>query len=158
MGESSNGSQPKKSEPVSTVSIDPGLAGDMKSRHGDALLDSHSRVTITLPDQHVTLPLSLNELTFIGRQEAGSSYLLDLDLSPYDAHAQGVSRVHAVIRLAHSVLMITDLDSRNGTYLNGERLPAHQPRILRDGDEIRLGNLLLQLHFGDQPPSSTHKT
>ena len=35
----------------------------------------------------------------------------------------------------------------NGTFLNGQRLVPNQPRILRDGDEIRLGHLVLYVRF-----------
>jgi hypothetical protein len=31
--------------------------------------------------------------------------------------------------------------------LNGQRLIADQPRILRDGDEIRLGKLIAHVYF-----------
>ena len=44
-------------------------------------------------------------------------------------------------------LHIVDNDSANGTYLNGQRLVARQPRILRDGDDIRLGHLVVRVTF-----------
>lgn len=49
----------------------------------------------------------------------------------------GISRHHAkVVTLANGVLMVKDLDSTNGTYVNGERIQAHP---IEDGDRIRLG-------------------
>ena len=44
--------------------------------------------------------------------------------------------------------------SHNGTYLNGQRLIAHQPRVLRDGDDIRLGFLVLRVKFVRVPITS----
>jgi hypothetical protein len=49
-----------------------------------------------------------------------------------------VSRVHAVLENFGLAWSIRDLGSRNGTYVNGEKITAE--RILRSGDELRLGN------------------
>jgi len=38
-------------------------------------------------------------------------------------------------------IQVMDLSSANGTFLNGVRIQSHQPRVLRDCDEIRLGLL-----------------
>lgn len=46
------------------------------------------------------------------------------------------SRRHAILRVEGSVTEIEDLDSSNGTLLNGKKV--HR-RALRDGDEIRIG-------------------
>ena len=49
-----------------------------------------------------------------------------------------VSRVHAVLENFGSAWSIRDLGSRNGTYVNGEKIIAEW--VLRSGDELRLGN------------------
>jgi len=49
--------------------------------------------------------------------------------------ANAVSRNHAEIRRTGHGYLIADLESRNGTFLNGERLGT-DPHPLRDGDEI----------------------
>jgi len=46
---------------------------------------------------------------------------------------------------------VVDLDSTNGTFLNGMRIMPHQPRILRDGDEIRLGLLKIIVKLPNVP-------
>ena len=71
----------------------------------------------------------------------------DIDLSVYAAADKGVSRRHATIIRRENNLNIVDNDSPNGTYLNGQRLVANQPRVLRDGDEVRLGHLVLRVSF-----------
>lgn len=53
-----------------------------------------------------------------------------------------VSRHHARIRVTGLDATIEDLESKNGTYLRGERLQAPAP--LADGDEIRLGSVLVK--------------
>jgi predicted component of type VI protein secretion system len=50
---------------------------------------------------------------------------------------EAVSWHHLEIENRGGVLMATDLDSRNGTALNGE--PLNRPRRLRDGDTLVLG-------------------
>jgi hypothetical protein len=52
-------------------------------------------------------------------------------------HDETVSRLHAVFENLEFAWSIRDLGSRNGTYLNGERISAE--RVLRSGDEVRVG-------------------
>lgn len=52
-------------------------------------------------------------------------------------HDETVSRLHAVLENLENAWSIRDLGSRNGTYLNGERITAE--RVLRSGDEVRVG-------------------
>ncbi|WP_433716149.1 FHA domain-containing protein [Nocardia sp. CA-084685] len=63
---------------------------------------------------------------------------IDLGIAPIDA---GVSRTHAILRIAESGITITDLGSTNGTSLNGSEdlIPAEVPVPLRSGDRIHLG-------------------
>jgi DNA-binding winged helix-turn-helix (wHTH) protein len=53
--------------------------------------------------------------------------------------AATVSRRHARITVAEGRATIEDLQSRNGTWLEGERIDSVRP--LADGDEIRLGRV-----------------
>jgi predicted component of type VI protein secretion system len=54
-----------------------------------------------------------------------------------------VSRRHAEIQISNGDIAISDLGSTNGTFVNGERID--QPRTLRDGDEVRIGAVVLRL-------------
>ncbi len=54
-----------------------------------------------------------------------------------------VSWNHLEIENRGGVLMATDLDSRNGTALNGE--PLDRPRRLRDGDTLIVGSHRLEV-------------
>jgi len=54
--------------------------------------------------------------------------------------AAGVSRHHARI-IANSAPTIEDLGSKNGTYLHGR--PITTPQLLNDGDQIRLGSVVM---------------
>ncbi len=59
-----------------------------------------------------------------------------------------LSRRHASITRTKTGFVLTDLGSTNGTFINGEALPAHTPRRLTGGDEIVLGGSV-SLRFED---------
>ena len=68
----------------------------------------------------------------------GRSSTCDVVINDYS-----VSKVHA--RIAHDVhlqrTMVTDLGSRNGTFMDEHRLEKGRPALIRSRDEIRLGRL-----------------
>lgn len=53
----------------------------------------------------------------------------------------GLSRRHALIENEEDQYYLTDLDSRNGTYLKGHRQEPGERILLQSGDEIRFGNV-----------------
>lgn len=63
-------------------------------------------------------------------------------------HDATVSRVHAVLENLGFAWSIRDVGSRNGTYLNGEKISAE--RVLRSGDELRMGSSRLIFWEGKQ--------
>jgi len=58
-----------------------------------------------------------------------------------------ISRAHACIQVERTGCTVRDLDSHNGTWVNGH--PVTQPQALHDGDIIRCGDSLLV--FRQQP-------
>jgi len=68
--------------------------------------------------------------------------------------ASGVSRHHARIVLADEHASVEDLGSKNGTYLGGQRVTS--PRQLADGDQIRLGPVVVT--FRIPPPAGSTET
>jgi hypothetical protein len=71
----------------------------------------------------------------------------EIDLTPCKATEMGVSRRHAKLTRQHDTVMVQDLGSMNGTFLNGQKLLPHQPRVLRHEDELSLGHLALRVSF-----------
>lgn len=79
----------------------------------------------------------------------GSRYLIyapfhigrhpDNDLQLTD---QNISRFHAIIEPRQEGFLLRDLGSRNGTYVNGQRV---QEAWLQKGDQIRIGKIRLRL-------------
>ena len=68
----------------------------------------------------------------IGRSDEGEIVLLD----------PSVSRAHAVIEIVRGAAVVRDLDSTNGTFVNGRRVTS---RSLKSGDELRFGNTRMLL-------------
>ena len=53
---------------------------------------------------------------------------------------RSVSRMHAQIDEAQGKLFLYDLNSTNGTFVNGQRIKAEE-REIKEGDEIQIGNV-----------------
>jgi len=87
------------------------------------------------------------EEIIIGRKDPDTGESPDVDLLDYGAVEKGVSRRHAAIVLRDGSLQLMDRNSPNGTFLNGQKLVPNQPRVLRDGDDVRLGHLVLRVKF-----------
>ncbi|NDJ53632.1 MAG: FHA domain-containing protein [Chloroflexi bacterium] len=119
----------------------------IKSGWGTATFENHNQIIIHIEERPDPIVALLSDEFTIGRMDKASGTAPDLDLGPFNAGERGVSRMHAVLRRGDDVVSIVDLDSSNGTYLNGQRLAAHQPRLLRDGDEIRVGRLVMHIYF-----------
>ncbi|MCC7362436.1 MAG: FHA domain-containing protein [Anaerolineales bacterium] len=82
----------------------------------------------------------------LGR-EGQEQVVPDVNLNAYGAREKGVSRVHAALRRDRNQVLLIDLGSTNGTRLNDRSLTAHQAVKVENGDEIRLGKLLLKISF-----------
>lgn len=81
----------------------------------------------------------------IGRTAEGQPILPDVDLSRFEAYAQGVSRLHASIKVFNQRVVITDLGSSNGTRVNGQKIVPHVDYPLNHGDMIALGKFTIQI-------------
>ena len=71
--------------------------------------------------------------TVIGRKGA--------DIALEDAE---VSRHHCIIEARERFINLKDLDSTNGTFLEGERVRA---AVLQEGADFRIGSSLIRLTF-----------
>ena len=76
--------------------------------------------------------VELGQEVAIGRQDA--------DLVVEDPE---VSRRHAVLRRSGGSVIVEDLDSTNGTFVNGERIRS--PITVGPGDQVRVGRTTLEI-------------
>ncbi|MBW8012643.1 MAG: FHA domain-containing protein [Chloroflexi bacterium] len=98
------------------------------------------------------LPLVGRDEFTIGRVSEGQSILPDIDLTPYEAYSQGVSRLHATIKIQGDDLMIIDLGSSNGTRINNNKVTPHEEREIQHGDVIALGQFKIQALLRQDEP------
>lgn len=113
---------------------------------GAGLLDGSGLIELEIGDERLVIPLE-TRVTF-GRDFESKPGIPSVDLSRFNALDAGVSRRHATLqRNAEGQVMLMDLGSTNGTFLNQERLQLLKEYPLQDGDEIYLGSLRVILHF-----------
>lgn len=81
----------------------------------------------------------------IGRLDIAHGIFPDLDLTPDGGLEGGVSRRHCKIHQRSPTYLVEDVGSANGTFLNGKRLTPYLPHVLKDGDELQLGHIKLEI-------------
>jgi pSer/pThr/pTyr-binding forkhead associated (FHA) protein len=108
-----------------------------------------SQVSFLIPSSGRRVNLSLDEAIYIGRADPAKNNYPELDLTEDNGAEYGVSRLHAAVKLSHQGVVITDLNSTNGTILNNFRLPSDLPYPLHSGDELRFGYLLVNVFLED---------
>ncbi|MBL8910234.1 MAG: FHA domain-containing protein [Archangium sp.] len=84
----------------------------------------------------------LSDRTSMGRHPNNTLRLVDRE----------VSKEHCVIEKVGATYLLRDLNSSNGTFVNGRKVRELR---LRDGDEIALGNSRLVFHDGGGQPGHT---
>lgn len=102
-------------------------------------------VSLHLIETGMILHLSGQTEFTIGRVVEGQSILPDVDLSPYEAYAHGVSRLHIALKLNNQRVFITDLGSSNGTRVNGQKILPNVDYPLNHGDVVSLGKFKIQV-------------
>lgn len=79
------------------------------------------------------------DVLLVGRASKLDRVFPEIDLTAADPESY-VSRRHALILRRHGGFAIEDLDSANGTYLNGStRVGPHILAALKDGDRVMFG-------------------
>ncbi|MFM7270766.1 MAG: FHA domain-containing protein [Actinomycetes bacterium] len=102
-------------------------------------------VTVEGPGERDTVYID-GDVALIGRSPESDVRLTDLR----------VSSTHARIERVGGKWRIEDLGSTNGTKVDGERLPPHEPRDLPDQARIEVGPCVIQVHLlGDIAEETT---
>lgn len=117
---------------------------------GDPSLAIHTvnhRLQLALADSTSVITLQAVPEMIIGRGDKLTEFSPEIDLTELGAYRLGISRRHARLTYKNERLYLRDLDSRNGTSVNGLRLEGSEMRVIRHGDTIQLGNLRLQVRF-----------
>ena len=81
------------------------------------------------------MPMKIKPLRFpyiIGKSRYSCDFCIDSAV---------VSRVHMRIMEELDDYLIEDLNSTNGTFLNGEKLEGHKPHPIEAGDKVTIANI-----------------
>ncbi len=99
------------------------------------------RLVVRMLEHDHVIATPIKPRLIIGR--GGSERQPDIDLMAFDASECGVSRWHAAFHYDENegVVYIEDLNSTNGTRLNGFQIETARRYRLRSGDEIELGKV-----------------
>jgi len=146
---------PNWSEPPATTTfVDTGRTRAMSLGQAEAARVPPEGLTRLKPGQLALLISGAPQAVILeGRaeyvlgREGQEQVVPDVNLNAYGAREKGVSRVHAALRRDHRQVLLIDLGSTNGTRLNGQTVTAHQAVKVENGDEIRLGKLMLKINF-----------
>lgn len=98
-----------------------------------------------------TIQVQVHESMLIGRGDVQRGVYPDVDLLPYGGQIKGVSREHALVIAKDNRITLRDLNSVNGTRLNDHVLTPGQEYRLRDGDNLTIGQVQLQVRFAVLP-------
>jgi hypothetical protein len=109
------------------------------------IASAEAAVSLHLVESGMILHLSNQSEFTVGRVVEGQPILPDVDLSPYEAYAQGVSRLHAALKVNNQRVFITDLGSSNGTRVNGQKIMPNVDFPLNHGDVVALGKFKIQV-------------
>lgn len=102
-------------------------------------------ITLRMLDFDRSMQLSGRSEYSLGRAAKGQPILPDFDLTEFDAYQQGVSRLHAAIKVGLQRIVIMDLRSANGTRVNGQKILPNVDYPIKHGDVIALGKLKIQV-------------
>lgn len=117
----------------------------IESGNGNSILPLTANVILQFEPSGVCLSLPLQRRVMLGRSSSPDSEMLDL--TPFDAYRLGVSRQHCMLERRNSRLILIDLGSANGTYLNGTLITPGQGRQVAHGDTLMLGQLRCMVRF-----------
>ncbi len=70
---------------------------------------------------------------------------------------EGVSRQHCAFSVSNRSVSIRDLGSKNGTWVNGERTPPHQPVALSNGAVLHTGDASFKFIAHGDAEASYHE-
>jgi hypothetical protein len=132
------------------------LAADRARREdGDVVRSEPLTLSLRIGNPPRELRMALVKPIRLGRIDPLKEIYPDVDLTDDQAAHYGVSREHACIFGRATFIGIEDLGSTNGTLLNGKRLAPYLPERLKDGDQLQLGKLRIEVRFKVQHPQET---
>lgn len=131
--------------PISTRQLPDELLPEQRA--GTDQLGPENVVILQVENDETPIVVQLRSELVLGRVTEQSDTTTYLNLTPYGAQEQGVSRRHARLLRDGKEVYLMDLNSTNGTQLNDEPLPSSVEKRLRDGDKLTLGRMRVYVYF-----------
>ncbi len=134
--------------------LHPPMSEDRVARAQTSRLAAPWRLLLQIGGQNqTTVGIEVKDRIVLGRSDPVANFYPDLDLSPYGGQEGGVSRRHASIIQDddNKALYLEDLNSTNGTRINGFSLEPRRRYRLRDGDDLEFGRVRMTLRFVRSP-------
>ena len=101
-----------------------------------------STIRFVVSGSLAVIPLHDIDQAVIGRSDGAGTPIIDL--TPHGGgQGHGVSRRHAQVTVLGSQVVILDLNSTNGTHVNGKPISTKTPVPLADGDTVDVGEVTL---------------
>lgn len=123
--------QPQESDELSSVAVQPETSETAPTA---VLVHRESSTSFEIPASGDVL---------VGRRDPITGIQPEVDLSSVDPE-RSCSRQHAkIIRDGARYLLVEDIGTTNGTFLDGERLDTGVPVELQSGGEVRFGTVTL---------------
>ncbi len=104
-------------------------------------------IRLKIGDKKRLVEVPLDKPIHLGRLDPASDIFPEIDLTEDDGLGKGVSRRHARILKREGTVVVEDLGSINGTFVNGKRLAPYLPEPLSDGDSLQIGRLLIEVEL-----------
>ncbi len=105
-------------------------------------------VRLKIGEKQREVETTLVKSVHLGRLDPASDVFPEVDLTNDDGLGKGVSRRHARILKRDNHVVVEDLGSINGTFVNGKRLAPYIPEPLNDGDQLQVGTLMIEVSLG----------
>ena len=89
----------------------------------------------------------LEKIIHIGRLDPHLNIFPEIDVTDDISPAKSVSRRHARILKQGDNIVLEDLGSVNGTFINSKKLDPYLPETVANGDVLKLGTLIIEVEI-----------
>lgn len=108
---------------------------------------SPTRICLTIATTGRRIEIEHGQQLTIGRKDVNTGATPDIDLTDDGGYEGGISRQHAIITFSDNTCTIEDMESYNGTFINGRELTPYRATTLHNKDTLSIGRLVLRVEF-----------
>jgi hypothetical protein len=122
------------------------------SDNGDLALNSDELgpegvIVLQVGNFQAPIMVQIRDNVTLGRAGPQGNQTRYINLSPYGADEAGVSRQHLRLTRGGRAVYALDLNSTNGSKINGDPIPGGVECRITDGDELTLGRLKVYIYL-----------